>query len=316
MLPFVSLCTPTFNRRPFIPYLIQCVQHQTYPADRMEWVIVDDGTDPIADLVSDLPNVVYVRLPSKVSLGMKRNIMHSHCKGDVLVYIDDDDYYPPERVSHAVEQLTSHPDKLIAGSSEMHIYYASVNQLFQVGPYKPNHATAATFAFKKELLTLTKYDDASAIAEESQFTNQYTIPMIQLNPLKTILVCSHPHNSLDKEAILENPAQFKCKPSSYKVSDFIQSVELKNFYIHRLKDLVSTYKEGGLDNKPEVIIALTHMREKSEWRRKEMELTNECNRLSHLCKVQEQLLVSKNSLIDELVQRLKQFTKNTQSHNK
>ena len=23
-LPFVSVCTPTFNRRPFIPYIIKC----------------------------------------------------------------------------------------------------------------------------------------------------------------------------------------------------------------------------------------------------------------------------------------------------
>ena len=44
-LPFVSICTPTFNRRPFIPYMIKCFEHQTYPKDRMEWIIIDDGTD-------------------------------------------------------------------------------------------------------------------------------------------------------------------------------------------------------------------------------------------------------------------------------
>lgn len=31
--------------------------------------------------------------------------MHEKSKGDILVYMDDDDYYPPERVSHAVETL-------------------------------------------------------------------------------------------------------------------------------------------------------------------------------------------------------------------
>ena len=58
--PLVSLCTPTFNRRPFIPYMIKCFEHQTYPKDRIEWVIVDDGTDPIEDLVSIIPQVKYV----------------------------------------------------------------------------------------------------------------------------------------------------------------------------------------------------------------------------------------------------------------
>ena len=51
ILPFVSICTPTFNRRPFIPAMLKCFDHQTYPKDRMEWIIVDDGTDPIEDLV-------------------------------------------------------------------------------------------------------------------------------------------------------------------------------------------------------------------------------------------------------------------------
>jgi glycosyltransferase involved in cell wall biosynthesis len=32
-------------------------------------------------------------------LGAKRNLIHKHAKGDILVYMDDDDYYPPERVA-------------------------------------------------------------------------------------------------------------------------------------------------------------------------------------------------------------------------
>ena len=49
-LPFVSICTPTYNRRPFIPYTIKCFNHQDYPMDKIEWIIIDDGTDKIEDL--------------------------------------------------------------------------------------------------------------------------------------------------------------------------------------------------------------------------------------------------------------------------
>ena len=52
--PFVSICTPTFNRRPFIPIMFECFKNQTYPKDRMEWIIVDDGTDKIQDLIDKL----------------------------------------------------------------------------------------------------------------------------------------------------------------------------------------------------------------------------------------------------------------------
>ena len=55
--PFVSVCTPTFNRRPFIHAMIACFNAQDYPQDRMEWIIIDDGTDPVEDLVSSHPRV-------------------------------------------------------------------------------------------------------------------------------------------------------------------------------------------------------------------------------------------------------------------
>ena len=31
--PFVSVCTPTFNRRPFIPTMFECFKNQDYPYD-------------------------------------------------------------------------------------------------------------------------------------------------------------------------------------------------------------------------------------------------------------------------------------------
>ena len=61
MFPFVSICTPTFNRRPFFPYIIKCFENQTYPKDRMEWIIIDDGTDKIEDIVSHVPQVKYFK---------------------------------------------------------------------------------------------------------------------------------------------------------------------------------------------------------------------------------------------------------------
>ena len=88
-LPFVSLCTPTFNRRPFISSMIDCFNHQDYPKDRMEWIIIDDGTDKIEDLVSHIPQVKYYKYDEKMTLGRKRNLMHEKCKGDIIIYMDD-----------------------------------------------------------------------------------------------------------------------------------------------------------------------------------------------------------------------------------
>jgi len=250
--PLVSICTPTFNRRPFIKTLIKCFEHQTYPKDKMEWIIIDDGTDKIEDLVKDIPQVKYYKYDEQMVLGKKRNIMHEKCSGDIIVYMDDDDYYPPERVSHSVEMLLSHPKALCAGASEIYIYFKHINQMYQFGPYGPNHATAGTFAFKKELLDEHSYDDNAALAEEKHFLKNYTVPFVQLEPKKTILVFSHIHNTFDKKTLLDNPHPDYCKPSEKKVEDFVKSKELKEFFMN-VDDELEKYDFGKPMNKPEVL---------------------------------------------------------------
>ena len=209
--PIVSVCTPTFNRRPFIPIMFECFRNQDYPKDRIEWIIVDDGTDKIKDLVetSGISQIKYFELPEKMALGAKRNFMHEKTRGSILVYMDDDDYYPPERVEHAVERLMTHPNALCSGSSEIYVYFKHIQKMIQCGPYAPNHATAGTFAFKRELLSQSRYEDHAALAEEKAFLKNYTIPFVQLDPLKSILVFSHEHNTFDKRKLLEKQKEGK-----------------------------------------------------------------------------------------------------------
>ena len=264
-LPFVSICTPTFNRRPFINSMIECFNHQTYPKDKMEWIIIDDGTDKIEDLVIDIENVKYFKYDEKMALGKKRNIMHEKSSGDIIVYMDDDDYYPPDRVMHAVTMLKSHPNALCAGCSEIYIYFKHIEKMYQFGPYGPKHATAGTFAFRRELLNEHRYNDDAALAEEKEFLKDYTVPFVQLEPKKTILVFSHIHNTFDKKTLLNNRHPRYIKESDKKVKDFINEEHLYNFFVNDIEDKLKEYKAGEPKMKPDVlkqIDELTKSREK------------------------------------------------------
>ena len=257
-LPFVSICTPTFNRRPFIPIMLECFRNQTYPKDRMEWIIVDDGTDKIKDLIkgANIPQIKYYELPEKIALGAKRNLMHEKSKGSIIVYMDDDDYYPPERVAHAVEVLTANKTALCAGSSELYLYFKHIQKMYQFGPYGPTHATAGTFAFKRELLNQTRYNETACIAEEREFLKEYTIPFAQLDPLKTILVFSHDHNTFDKRRLLENANPTYVKESDKTVDMFIQfadEAKIKRFFLKDIDEKLSKYGPGAPAMKPDVI---------------------------------------------------------------
>lgn len=264
--PLVSVCTPTFNRRPFIPMIVQCFMNQTYPRDHMEWIIIDDGTDKVGDLLKsyNIPQIKYIELPNKITLGEKRNMLHKHATGSIIVYMDDDDYYPPERVSHAVEMLQSHPKAMVAGSSEMYVYFKHINKMYQSGPFGPNHATAATFAFRKELLKDTKYDDHASLAEEKVFLKNYTVPMVQLDPLKTILVFSHDQNSFDKRKLLEGGQNQTFKESPKTVPMFIRTKDEKPILDFFLKDIemkLKLYEPGEAKYKPDVVKQLKEMEE-------------------------------------------------------
>ena len=270
-LPFVSVCTPTFNRRPFVEMMIKCFDSQDYPKNKMEWIIIDDGSDHIEDVVKSHPSVKYFKYDEKMTLGKKRNIMHKKACGDIIVYMDDDDYYPPDRVSHAVERLMENPAALCAGSSEMYIYFKDNKEnskMVQFGPYGPNHATAGTFAFKRKLLKETQYNEEACLAEEREFLKNYTVPFVQLDPLKTILVFSHSHNTFDKRKLLENmTGNPYIKYSPKCVDDFIKDKEIVKFFVEDLEDKLKKYDPGDINMKPDVLKQIKEL----DIKRKEME---------------------------------------------
>ena len=138
----------------------------------------------------------------------------------------------------------------------MHIYFPDEG-IFRFGPYGPNHATAATFAFHKELIKYTRFSDSSNVAEESNFLKKNTqeeIIVAQLDTEKTILVISHKHSTVDKKHFLkdliQNPNIHLSKKS---VDNFIQDKELKNYYLNIIPKLLLDYLPGHIINKVDAI---------------------------------------------------------------
>jgi len=108
--PLISCVMPTFNRRPFIRLALACFQTQTYP--RKELVVVDDGSDPVADLLEGVPDVKYRQLVRRLTIGAKRNLACHEAQGEIIAHWDDDDWYAPDRLELQVAPL-------LAGSADM-----------------------------------------------------------------------------------------------------------------------------------------------------------------------------------------------------
>jgi glycosyltransferase involved in cell wall biosynthesis len=305
--PLVTLCTPTFNRRPFIPIMLKCFEKQNYPKDKIEWIIVDDGTDKIEDLVSHIPQIKYMKFEEKLTLGKKRNICNDNAKGDIIIYIDDDDYYPPERISHAVETLQKNPKALCAGSSAMYLYFKHISKMYLFGPYGPNHSTAATFAFKKELLKQTRFNETACLAEERFFLKDYTVPFVQLDPKKTILVFSHVHNSFDKKELIKQMPNPNIHETTVLPSDLVKDSDILAFFMEDIDILLEDYEPGKPQNKPDVLKQIDEIKEDREnkmkaYINKQNEYKNAISKLTNLSNPQNQqeVIIEQSKMIQQL----------------
>jgi len=88
---------PTYNRRSFIPLALTRFQEQNYP--NRELIVVDDGSDPVQDLVAGQPGVRYLRLARRTTIGAKRNLACAEARGEIVAHWDDDDWYSRDRLA-------------------------------------------------------------------------------------------------------------------------------------------------------------------------------------------------------------------------
>jgi hypothetical protein len=143
--------------------------------------------------------------------------------------MDDDDYYPPERVSAVVAAFRTNPKIELAGSSEIYMYYSDIKVIYRLGPYNPNHATNGTMAYRSSYAKAHFYDETVTHAEEKSFLEDYRHPMIQLNPMKVMLVMSHSDNTFDKRKMREQESPVVRK-TAMKIRDFIREKPLRDFF--------------------------------------------------------------------------------------
>lgn len=223
-LPLVSILTPTFNRRKFIHQYLRNIKKQDYKGP-IEVLIADDGDDKIEDLIPKNTIFRYIKMPEKKPIGYKRNLLCNEAKGEILINMDDDDFYPSTRVSHAVEQLDK-SQAYIAGCS-LNYLYDNTHGVTKCGPKSLYHAVAGTFAFFKEYLSKNKFNDYDETGEEVNFTHHFTNPLIQLNSFQTILIICHDQNTYNKDHLLKLKTKFLLK-------DFVKNREEYDFYMTKL----------------------------------------------------------------------------------
>lgn len=207
----VVVCTPTKNRRWAWEFSKSCMDAQKLKPD--VWIVVDNSTTPAEDwsVSQNCSYVEYHRVVGQKPIGELRNIcldLALKAGADYIVFWDDDDYYPPTRISTGVAALEKDPEADISGSSKMYLLQTRENVLMTTGPFHDKHATAATWTIRRNYAEKHRFNPQKTKGEELDFTESWAAKIIQLPAEEMIVVMGHGKNTVDKSPLLKTPQVF------------------------------------------------------------------------------------------------------------
>jgi glycosyltransferase involved in cell wall biosynthesis len=179
------------------------------------WIVLDNSTDPDQDwsIACDDPLVQYHKVPEQPIGALRNRCLELALEqgADYIVFWDDDDYYPPTRISSGVRALESHPEADISGSSLMYLLLARENVLMTTGPFHDQHATAATWTLRRRCAERCRFQPDKLRGEEVTFTDNWKVPMTQVSADEMIVVMGHNRNTVDKSDLMKRPHMYCAK---------------------------------------------------------------------------------------------------------
>jgi hypothetical protein len=166
-LPLVSCIMPTYNRRQYVPQAIQYFLRQDYPS--RELIIVDDGSEPVDDLIPPDSRIRYVRLNTRMILGAKRNLACGLAQGTIIAHWDDDDWIAPHRLRYQVEVLEREKADLCGASRQLY-YNPSTNRawLYEYPMSIRRWLAGNTLCYRKAFWVKNPFSEI-AVGEDTRF---------------------------------------------------------------------------------------------------------------------------------------------------
>ncbi|MDH4232119.1 MAG: glycosyltransferase family 2 protein [Nitrospirota bacterium] len=105
--PFVSVIIPVYNGARFIAEAVESVCVQNY--EPLEIIVVDDGsTDDTPMIVRSFQDIRYIRQANQ-GVAAARNTGIENSRGELIAFLDADDYWTHDKLNIQVDCLLKHP---------------------------------------------------------------------------------------------------------------------------------------------------------------------------------------------------------------
>ena len=181
------------------------------------WIILDNSDteeQSWKDIQTMYPpeKLLWFRVEGKQPIGWMRNECLRHALDENAEYIlfwDDDDYYPPQRIEENIRALEENPTADISASSKMYLLLTRENVLMTTGPFHEKHGTAATFAIRASYAKQHTFDPTKERGEEITFTKNWAANLVQVeHPEHMIVVMGHSRNTVNKSDLFVRPQMY------------------------------------------------------------------------------------------------------------
>ncbi len=123
--PLVSVIIPVYNREKYVAHALESVFKQNYRP--FEVILVDDGsTDNTAQIIGKYDNVQYIYQTNQ-GPASARNAGIVESRGEIIVFLDSDDLWPPNRMTVTDRYFQQHPEVGdVLGKEMMFVEHGSV----------------------------------------------------------------------------------------------------------------------------------------------------------------------------------------------
>ncbi len=140
-LPTVSIVIPCYNQGPFLGECLASLKSQTYPANLVETIVVDDGSGPdTKETISRLAQQYAFHLITQVNGGLSRarNVGIAYASGDYILPLDADNYLSADAIELLVTTMRDsqakdphvmfvYQDKVLFGVEESYVPHQPYN---------------------------------------------------------------------------------------------------------------------------------------------------------------------------------------------
>jgi hypothetical protein len=150
-----------------------------------------------------------------------------------MATMDDDDYYFPNYIQHAVSKLRATKNDGLATLVTSYIFYPGRWSLELTGP-RATGWPGASFVFTKKYASTHHYVDQLKMGEEAAFTDSFKVTPVLLEPCQTMIILSHTRNTCNK-----NKINYR-RPSTCNITDYIQDPRRIKFYRQLGRDINKT----------------------------------------------------------------------------